>query len=725
MRLRLASIRRLPPPRPPANLRRKRWLPPTLTVAEIDAGPGSEWMVVYRIETTDGNGDPVTLWPATRTMITSESDTPADQTFEPVLAKGAAGSYRMQLFSGTAREAGVVAASGGQFALMNADGEYDEWVQYLTDGSRVTCYLGKHGDPFPAAWRKVFVSYIDGFPIIDRERMTLRLRGRERLFERDCQPLGYTGSTGSVGSITLEETGIAGNARRPLVMGTPPSWKPVLINATEKIWDICGMAVFGTPSLYDGGVALQVSVSAFGSDQPGTYQILENGAGVFAHLTSQIRYELRAEGTGRYATPTASERAWTVCDVAMQAGVAADPTSLPTGSENFSAGNRVVQTEKVRDVLADVARYECAAIGLDRLDRFFARRLVPSFDGSAVHTFRDAGSYSDGNIDGLRFSRLRGAERRVHRVTVHAGRSQRSALAGVVDDAVRDRLSRDPYQVNFTAECLYTSLFGQRRILDVDPTAEAVEVQIVGHQFASEADMIAYALRYLRLYGSRSVAAEFETELDHDTLAIEVCDIVDIESARFGGDRSAVVIGYDVDLNTRRVRFEVWSHDELGTVLGTAAPTETEIVITQEDTAEGAGGGGAGSGVAGRGDAALQLLHEFVLLGDKTTALAVGESTVDFLFPFAGELVAVYGGATTAQTSGSILTLDMRINTVSVFSTLITVDNNERSSHTAATPPVLSAPSFEQGDRATFHITQVGTGGKGAWVDFVYVPRSV
>jgi hypothetical protein len=140
---------------------------------------------------------------------------------------------------------------------------------------------------------------------------------------------------------------------------------------------------------------------------------------------------------------------------------------------------------------------------------------------------------------------------------------------------------------------------------------------------------------------------------------------------------------------------------------------------------EGAGGGGAGSGVAGRGDAALQLLHEFVLLGDKTTALAVGESTVDFLFPFAGELVAVYGGATTAQTSGSILTLDMRINTVSVFSTLITVDNNERSSHTAATPPVLSAPSFEQGDRATFHITQVGTGGKGAWVDFVYVPRSV
>ncbi|RTL07295.1 MAG: hypothetical protein EKK62_11665 [Acidimicrobiia bacterium] len=149
------------------------------------------------------------------------------------------------------------------------------------------------------------------------------------------------------------------------------------------------------------------------------------------------------------------------------------------------------------------------------------------------------------------------------------------------------------------------------------------------------------------------------------------------------------------------------------------------MTVTQSDLAVGAGGGGGGSGVAGAGDAALQPLHEFVLLGDKTSALAVGESTVDFYFPFDGTLRVVYGGATTAQTSGSILTLDMKINGVSVFSTLITVDNNERSSHTASTPAVLSAPSFSRGDRATFHITQVGTGGKGAWIDFVYVPRSV
>lgn len=727
MRMTTKFTRKLPPRRPMPLLRRQRWAPASLVIEEVASGPGSEWVVVYRIETIDGNGDPVELWAATRSMLTSESDTPPDTLFAPLVAKGAAGSYRSQTFSGRAREAGGVVVSAGQVSFINADGYFDAWPQYLTDDSRVTCYLGKHGDPFPAAWRKVFVTYIDGFPSVDDKRMTLSFRGRERRFSRDASPLGFPVGAGAENGITLEETGIAGSRKRLQVMGSPPPWKPVLVNATENIWEVMGCARLGTVYLYDGGVPLDLSPSAsFGSDAPGTYQILErpNGAGVWAHLTSEIRFELRAEGTGRYASPTASERDWTVCDLAGIAGVAADPTALPAGSENFSAGNRVVETEKVEDVLADVARFEVAAIGMDRLDRFFARRLTPSFQGTPVYTFRDSGSYNDGNADGLRWAKLKGAEKRVHRVTVRAGKTSRSALAGVVEDDVRDRFSRDGWLVEFTAECLYTSLFRQVRITDVDPTAEAAVVEIVGHEFADTADMEAFALRYLQIYGARQLAGTLISALDFDTLAINLGDCVNVESARFGGDRQAVVIGYEVDLNSpARCRWDLWHHDEDGTVLGTAAPTADEIVIVRENTAVGAGGNGAGSGATGRGDAAPQLMHEFVLLGDKTTALATGESTVDFFFPFDGTLVAVYGGASTAQTSGSVLTLDIEINGVSILSTLITVDNNERASYTAATPAVLSAPSVLEGDRATFHITQVGTGGKGAWVQLVWYPR--
>jgi len=725
MRLSLKSIRKLPPRRPVPLLRRQRWVPASVATEEVDAGPGSEWMVVYRIETIDGNGDPVELWASTRAMVTSESDTPADTLFAPLVAKGGAGSYRSQIFSGRAREAGGVVVTGGQASFINADGYFDDWVQYLTDDSRVTCYLGKHGDPFPAAWRKVFVTYIDGFPSVDSRRMTLSFRGRERRFARDASPLGFPVGAGSENGITLEETGIAGSRKRLQIMGTPPPWRPVLVNATENIWELMGCAAFGTPTLYDGGVQLDLSVSAFGSDQPGAYQILErpDGAGVWAHLTSEIRFELRAEGTGRYASPTASERDWTVCDLAGIAGVAADPTALPAGSENLRAGNRGVETERVEDVLADVARFEVAAIGMDRLDRFFSRRLVPSFEGTPVYTFRDSGSYKDGNADGLRWAKLRGAEKRVRSVTVRAGKTQRSALAGVVADDVRDRFSRDGWMVEFTAECLYTSLFSQVRIQDVDPTAEAVVVEIVGHEFADEADMEAFALRYLRLFAARQLAGTLETDLDFDTLAINLGDCVEVQSARFGGTRQAIVIGYDVDLDRRRCRFDLWHHDEEGTVLGTAAPTADEIVIVRQNLTEGAGGNGAGSGATGRGDAAPQIAHDYVNLADKTSALATGESAQDFEVPYDMTLAEVQGHLSTAQTSGSIATFDVKVNTVSILSTKITIDNNERSSLTAATQPVISAPSLSRGDRVTFHVDQAGSGGKGPSVKLLHYPR--
>lgn len=721
MRLNGKTIRKLPPRRPQPLLRRQRWVPPTVVVEEVDAGPGSEWMVVYRIETIDGNGDPVELWAATRSMVTSESDTPADTLFAPLVAKGGAGSYRSQIFSGRAREAGGVVVTGGQASFINADGYFDDWVQYLTDDSRVTCYLGKHGDPFPAAWRKVFVSYIDGFPSVDSARMTLSFRGRERRFARDASPLGYPVGAGSENGITIEETGIAGSRKRLQVMGTPPPWRPTLVNATENIWEVMGCARLGTITLYDGGVPLELSPSAsFGSDAPGTYQILErpDGAGVWAHLTSEIRFELRADGTGRFASPTVSERDWTVCDLAGIAGVAADPTALPTGSENLSAGNRVVETERVEDVLADVARFEVAAIGMDRLDRFFARRLVPSFEGTPVYTFRDSGSYSDGNADGLRWAKLRGAEKRVRSVTVRAGKTQRSALAGIVEDDVRDRFSRDGWMVEFTAECLYTTIFRQVRIQDVDPTSEAVVVEIVGHEFADEDDMKAFALRFLRLFAARQLAGTLETDLDFDTLAINLGDCVEVQSARFGGDRQAIVIGYDVDLDRRRCRFDLWHHDEEGTVLGTAAPTADEIVIVRQNLTEGAGGNGAGSGATGRGDAAPQLEAFVIPLGDKTTAIATGTPTQDFLVPYDMTLTEVGSYLSTVQASGSVYTQDVKANGTSIMSTKITVDNGERSSLTAATPPVISAPSLNKGDLLTFPIDAAGTGGKGpvTWV---------
>lgn len=734
MRLKLGSIyRRLPAKQPQNLLRRQRYVAPSAPFVEIAPSPGNHWVVVYKIETFDGNGDATTVWLSTRTMQTSGSDVPADTLFDGVIAKGAAGSYRLQAFSGQGREAGAVSTSTGNLTVVNVDGVFDDWLQYLTDGSRVTCYLGKHGDPFPAAWRKVFITYVDGFPEFDRERMVLQFRNRDRLFDKDVVTLRFTDDSGSFATIDLERTGIPGGRKQKLVIGTPPPWEPILTNDLENIWQIDGPggSLTDVPALYDGGVALINGGGTFGTDAPGFFQTLAkaDGGGTFAHLTSEVRFGLRAESTGLRASPTISPaRPWTVCDLAELAGISVDPTSMPAGSTNFSAGNRVAEDDSIRSVLADVARFEVAAIGLDRLDRFFARRIEPSFAGTSVHTFTSSGSMNAGDSDGLRFAKLRGAEKRVHTVKVRAGKTEGSPLTDpsfVDDSAVYDRLSRKPWMVEFTATCEYntgTPFFRRVLITDVDPTAETAEVEIESHEFVDVPTMEAWALRFLQLHGARTVACSIETDLDFDTLQLNLLDTVTLASTgRFLGNRQAIIVSIEADMSRRKIRFGLWSHDENGTVTGTAAPTATEITITQENTTEGAGAAGAGSGVAGRGDAAPQTVHDYVNLADKTSALVTGQSDQDFVVPYDMTLVSVYGALSTLASSNTVI--DIKANGVSIMLNKITIESSERSSLTASTQPAISAPSLVRGDRLTFHIDTAGTGGKGPAVGLLHYPR--
>ena len=99
-----------------------------------------------------------------------------------------------------------------------------------------------------------------------------------------------------------------------------------------------------------------------------------------------------------------------------------------------------------------------------------------------------------------------------------------------------------------------------------------------------------------------------------------------------------------------------------------------------------------------------------VAASDETTALTVGTAKVTFRIPKALTLKAVRAGLSTAQTSGSILTVDINKNGTTVLSTKITIDNTEKTSVTAATPAVISVTSFADDDEVTIDIDQVGDG---------------
>lgn len=108
---------------------------------------------------------------------------------------------------------------------------------------------------------------------------------------------------------------------------------------------------------------------------------------------------------------------------------------------------------------------------------------------------------------------------------------------------------------------------------------------------------------------------------------------------------------------------------------------------------------------------------------DETTALTAGTAKITFRMPQAMTLQAVRASLSTAQTSGSIFTVDINEAGTTVLSTKLTIDNTEKTSTTAATPPVISDSALADDAEITVDIDQVGDGtAKGLKVTLIGVP---
>lgn len=100
-----------------------------------------------------------------------------------------------------------------------------------------------------------------------------------------------------------------------------------------------------------------------------------------------------------------------------------------------------------------------------------------------------------------------------------------------------------------------------------------------------------------------------------------------------------------------------------------------------------------------------------VAASDELTPLAAGPAVTTFRMaaPIV-EILDVRASLTTAQASGNILTVDVNANGASIFTTPITIDNTEKTSVTAVTPPVLTTTSLPDDAEITIDIDQIGDG---------------
>ena len=132
-----------------------------------------------------------------------------------------------------------------------------------------------------------------------------------------------------------------------------------------------------------------------------------------------------------------------------------------------------------------------------------------------------------------------------------------------------------------------------------------------------------------------------------------------------------------------------------------------------------------GNSLLGSGDLSISAGVQSIIIAcsDETTALTAGSAKVTFRMPYAFTLSAVRASLTTAQTSGSILAVDINEGGTSILSTKLTIDNTEKTSTTAVAAAVISDSALANDAEITIDIDQVGDGtAKGLKVYLIGVP---
>lgn len=107
-------------------------------------------------------------------------------------------------------------------------------------------------------------------------------------------------------------------------------------------------------------------------------------------------------------------------------------------------------------------------------------------------------------------------------------------------------------------------------------------------------------------------------------------------------------------------------------------------------------------------------------ISDETTALTTGTAKLTFRMPFAMTVTEVRLSVNTAPT-GSTLIVDINEGGTTILSTKLSIDAGEKTSTTAATPPVISDASLADDAEITIDIDQIGSTIAGAGAKVILI----
>lgn len=219
------------------------------TLAELVANPYAKkkYLVILKPYDLDTSSE-ITLYFSGEGFITEPTDTPANTLFEPRLVEPI--SFSRSMFS-SGRIGGYSVPGFGELILTNADGGLDDFATYAWDGRSVEVKVGEDG----AEYQYYFTIFTGQSRTVEFDDLFIRviLRDDQNDFDIDYPETLYAGTGGNEGSAEL-----AGQAK-PHCYGQVHNIEPVLVDATNYVYQVHDGAIQAIDAVYDAGVLLTLT----------------------------------------------------------------------------------------------------------------------------------------------------------------------------------------------------------------------------------------------------------------------------------------------------------------------------------------------------------------------------------------------------------------------------------------------------------------------------------
>lgn len=192
---------------------------------------------------------------------------------------------------------------------------------------------------------------------------------------------------------------------------------------------------------------------------------------------------------------------------------------------------------------------------------------------------------------------------------------------------------------------------------------------------------------------------------------------VELHTATYASATTFTVASTDVTAvyaDKRRIRAGIGSGTLYGHVVSSSYTTNTTVTVAIDGgTAMDASLSAVAVAILTVSNNAIPEDHWDFALSDEVTTITTGTAKLSWYTPYAITLTSIpYAWLTTASSSGTP-TINIKEAGGGILSTKITIDANELTSGTAATPAVLSDTSLAANALITFDIDVAGTGATG------------